>query len=158
MTERNYLARHLRNLHMNMMADGHDICAELDPELKPTWVSTIVLLKDSHRLSVMQVAAQLDVSHVHAQKILKAMHERKFVMSTPDPDDKRRTFYSLTNRAQALIPKIHELNDVISEVLDDIEREIGVDLFSTLTAFKKSLDSKSWGARVIQKINNIEGK
>jgi len=158
MAERNYLARHLRNLSLNMMAHGHDICAELDPELKPTWVSMIVHLKDSLRLSVMQAAAKLDVSHVHAQKILKAMHERKFVKTTPDPDDKRRTFYSLTKRSEALIPKINELNDVISDVLDDIENEIGVDLFSSLVAFKKSLDGKSWGARVIEKINNIEGK
>jgi len=141
-----------------MMADGHDICGELDPELKPTWVSTIVFLKESDRLSVMQAAAKLDVSHVHAQKILKAMHERKFVMSTPDPDDKRRTFYSLTDKGEALIPKIQELNDVISEVLNDIEREIGLDLFSSLNAFKKSLDRKSWGTRVIQKFNNTEGK
>jgi len=157
MTERNYLARHLRNLHLKMMADGHDICAELDPELKPTWVSTIVLLKDSHKLSVMQAASRLDVSHVHAQKILKAMHERNFVTSTPDPDDKRRTYYSLTKKGDALIPKIHELNDVISAVLDDIENEIGVDLYSTIAAFKKSLDTKSWSDRVIEKINNIEG-
>lgn len=157
MSERNYLARHLRNLHLNMMADGHDICAELHPELKPTWVSTIVFLKDSHKLSAMQAASKLDVSHVHAQKILKAMHERNFVMSTPDPDDKRRTFYNLTKKGEALIPKIHELNGVVSAVLNDIENEIGVDLYAALAAFKKSLDAKSWGDRVIQKFNNIEG-
>ena len=70
---RGFLARHLKMLSLQMMEAGSEICAELDPILKPTWLSLISGLERTGRTTVMEAAREMQVSHVHVQNLLKAM-------------------------------------------------------------------------------------
>jgi len=149
MTEqRSYLARHLRVVSLQMMEAGADICSDLDPVLKPTWLSLISGLGQSGRTTVMDAAREMNVSHVHAQNILKAMKAADVVSATADPNDGRRTFYQLTEKGQQLVPKVEQIRDAMATAVDDIEKETGADLFAAVASFREALQDKDWTTRV----------
>ena len=153
---RKYLARHLRSLSLQMMEESHRICRSLDPILEPTWGSILEQLDRHGRITVTEAAQKMGVSHVHAQKPLKAMKKALVVDSAPDPDDGRQTFYRLTERGRSLLPAIGLLSSAIDDVIGDIEAETGDSLFATLTSFQTALNSKRWSARVTKKLTNTE--
>ena len=154
--ERIFLARHLRNLSLQMMEDSHTFCKQVDESLKPAWASLIMQLEQHGKLTVMQAAEKLAVSHVHAQKILKSMKESEIISGARDPDDGRQTFYTLTEKGRSLLPKIDKINAAIAIVLDDIAKESGEDLYSAIRAFSAVLDKESWTTRVTKQINTKE--
>ncbi len=156
MTERAYLARHLRNLSLRLMEDGLEVCRELDPDLRPTWGSLIGHLDRQGPIGVMEAARLLDVSHVHIQKTFAGMMSAGVVVAHDDPNDRRRTNYSLTQKGQSLLPKIAQVNSAMLSVVDDIAHETGDDLFKALTSFKTALDKVGWQDRIKDKLVNVE--
>jgi DNA-binding MarR family transcriptional regulator len=153
MTEqRSYLARHLRMVSLELMEAGGEICAELDPILKPTWLSLISRLAQSGRVTVMDAAREMNVSHVHVQNILKSMKAANIVSATADPNDGRRTFYELTKAGRELVPKVEQMRDAMGAAVDDIEKETGSDLFAAVSSFRQALQKEDWKSRVRAKL------
>ncbi len=149
---RSYLARQLRMLASHMMDAGADICAELDPVLKPTWLSLISGLERNQRITVMDAAREMQVSHVHVQNLLKAMKASGVVSASADPDDARRTFYELTAKGLELVPKVAKVRDALGAAVAEVEAEIGADLVSMLASFEQALQSRDWKTRVKEKL------
>jgi DNA-binding MarR family transcriptional regulator len=156
--ERAFVARYMRGLSLQIMEAGAQICAEVDPDLAPTWPSLLRRLDAAERLTVMDAARELDVSHVHVQKLLKSMKEAGVVSASDDPNDGRRTFYRLTKKGRDLLPKVAHLSNAYLQVIEDIETETGDELYAALLSFKKALVKKDWKTRVTEKLAMIEGK
>jgi DNA-binding MarR family transcriptional regulator len=153
MTEqRSYLARHLRMVSLQLMEAGTEICSDLDPVLKPTWLSLISRLGQSGRTTVMDAAREMNISHVHAQNILKSMKAANVLSASADPDDGRRTFYELTGKGLKLVPKVERIRKAMGAVVDDIEKETGADLFAAVTSFQHALQETDWKTRVKGKL------
>ena len=161
MTEqRSYLARYLRMVSLQMMEAGAEICAEIDPILKPTWLSIISDLGrdesgQNARTTVMDAARDMNVSHVHVQNILKAMKEAGVLGASADPNDGRRTFYKLSKKGRDLVPKVKQVRAAMQLAVDDVQKETGVDLFAALSSFKGALDQRDWKTRVSGRMESI---
>ena len=158
MTEqRSYLARYLRIISLQMMEAGAEICSELDPLLKPTWLSIISQLDRVPRITVMDAARDMNVSHVHVQNILKSMKTAGVVSASDDPNDGRRTFYTLTSTGRDLLPKVERLREAMQQAVDEVEQETGADLYGSLLSFKGALEEKDWKSRVSGKMQSTRG-
>jgi DNA-binding MarR family transcriptional regulator len=153
--ERSFIARHLRVLSLQLMQASTEICAEVDPILQPTWLSMLARLAKSENLTVMDAARETDLSHVHVQHILKAMKKAGVVSTKGDPADGRRTFYRLTKKGRALLPKVARLNAAILKSVKQIQAETGEDLFVALTSFQGALKSEDWKSRVTNNLNPV---
>ncbi|MBO6506018.1 MAG: winged helix DNA-binding protein [Kordiimonadaceae bacterium] len=154
MQERVFVARHMRNLSIQLMEAGHHLCQELHPKLQPTWGGLLGHMKGGATLNVTQAAKKLNVSHVHAQKLLKSMQAEGAVHSWPDPKDGRSTIYQLTDFGEQLVPTVEVLGAAIQDVLDDIKNETGHDLTAALQTFVQALNSRDWQTRVREKIDS----
>lgn len=162
MTEqRSYLARYLRIISLQMMEAGAEICSEIDPLLKPTWLSIISELgrgetEQASRITVMAAARDMNVSHVHVQNILKAMKDAGVVSASADPNDGRRTFYKLTRKGRDLVPKVQLVREAMGLAVEDMQEETGVDLFAALSSFKTALNETDWKTRVSGRMDSIK--
>ncbi len=156
MQEKVFVARHMRNLSLKLMEAGHKICRELDPVLEPTWASLLSAMQGGQTITVTEAAKRLDVSHVHAQKVLKAMLSAGAAQARPDPADGRSTLYQLTQDGERLVPVVGRLTAAIQGVLEDIERETGHDLAAALRSFERVLEKRDWQSRVSEKIDSEE--
>jgi len=138
------------------MEGGLEVCRGLDPDLHPTWSSLIGHLDRQGPIGVLEAARLLDVSHVHIQKTFAGMMSAGVVVAHDDPNDRRRTNYSLTLKGRSLLPKIARVNSAMLSVVDDIAHETGDDLFKALSSFRTALDKVSWEDRLKDKLKNME--
>ena len=150
--QHSYFARHLRALSLKLMEANADICASLDPTLKPTWLSLIERMGGGERVTVMDAARDMGVSHVHVQNILKAMKKAGVIASTADPDDGRRTYYELTVPGIQLLPKVRQIRDAMGAAAREIEQETGSSLQTAVTDFVAALEQQNWQERVTRKL------
>ena len=149
---RSFLARHLKMLSMQMMDAGAEICAELDPVLKPNWLFLIGAMEQNRRITVMDAARDMQVSHVHVQNLLKAMKASGVVSATRDPDDARRTFYELTEKGLELVPKVATVRDAIGKAVEKIEAETETELTAAVSSFQQALQNRDWKERVREEL------
>ena len=154
MQERVFVARHMRNLSIQLMDAGHELCRGLHPKLQPTWGGLLGLLKGGNTLTVTKASNSLGISHVHAQKLLKAMLTEGVVKAWSDPNDGRSTIYQLTAVGEQLVPSMEALADAIQSVLGDIEQETGHDLSAALMSFAEALKTRDWQSRVSEKLDS----
>lgn len=147
-----YFARHLRALSLKLMEANAEICASLDPLLKPTWLSLIERMGGGERVTVMDAARDMGVSHVHVQNILKSMKKAGVIASTADPDDGRRTYYELTIAGIQLLPKVRKIRDAMGAAAKEIEKETGSSLQAAVADFTAALHQQSWQERVTGKL------
>jgi len=153
---RAYLARHLRTLSLELMLAGKQVCRQFDADLEPNWVSIINHLGQGHSITVAGAADMMDVSHVHALKLLHAMKDKGVVKGTADPKDGRSTIYRLTKKGTLLVPKVALIGGVSERVVADIEKETGQSLVEAITVFQRALQTKGWAERLAEKIDSIE--
>ena len=155
MSEENiYLARHLKILSRILMDGSQDVCKTLDATLKPDQVSLILAMQEKGFVTVMEAAKQLQVSHVHVQKILRTMVRDGVAETSTDPEDARRTLYTLTPRGAALLPVIRDLNSAADKAIRELVTETGVNLPEVLKTYQKALSDKGWGTRLSHNLNH----
>lgn len=154
--QRAYLARHLRTLSLEMMQAGAQICRQLDPDLEPSWASIILRLGQGNSITVAGVAEMMNVSHVHALKLLRAMKTKGVVSGAVDPNDGRSTIYTLTKKGSALVPKVALITGAAERIIADIENETGQSLADAIGVFKGALNKKGWAERLVEKIDSKE--
>lgn len=154
--QRAYLARYLRTLSLEMMLAGAQVCRQFDPDLEPSWVSIINHLGQGHGITVAAAAEMMEVSHVHALKLLRAMKNKGVVKGEADPKDGRSTIYRLTKKGTALVPKVALIAGASEHIVADIENETGQSLVDALSVFKRALQKKGWAERLVEKIDSIE--
>ncbi len=153
--ERTYVARYMRNLSLQLMESGAEVCRDLGSDLEPSWSSLLQLLDREDRVTVMDAAREIGVSHVHVQNLFKGMKKAGVVSTAADPNDGRRTFYRLTKKGCDLLPDVAHLNIAVEQVIADIEKETGDRLFEALQSFKGALAKKDWKTRVTEKIEQL---
>jgi len=152
MNQRAFLARHLRNLSLEMMQEGQQICRSLDPDLDPSWGSILGYLGSNETITVVGAAKMMQISHVHAVKLLKGMKEASVVAAKSDPNDGRQTLYRLTEKGHGLRPFVAQITDAADGVFADIEAETGDQLFQALVTFRAALAKKGWSERMAEKL------
>jgi DNA-binding MarR family transcriptional regulator len=150
---RAFVARYMRVLSLQIMESGAEVCRELGTDLEPSWSSLLHQLGRHERVTVMDAAREIGVSHVHVQNLFKAMKKAGIVSTAADPNDGRRTFYRLTKKGCDLLPTVAHLNKAVEQVIADIEKETGDSLFEALRSFKSALGNKDWKTRVLEKMN-----
>ncbi|MBL4788310.1 MAG: winged helix-turn-helix transcriptional regulator [Kordiimonadaceae bacterium] len=152
MNQRAFLARHLRNLSLEMMQEGQQICRSVDPDLDPSWGSILGYLGMNKTVTVMAAAKMMGISHVHAVKLFKGMKAASVVTAKRDPSDGRQTLYSLTEKGHRLRPLVGQITAAAEGVFADIEVETGDQLFQALVTFREALAKKGWSERMAEKL------
>ncbi len=107
--------------------------------------SIIHTLSKMQQASVTEIAKGLNQSHQLIKQKLPRLQKLRLIAAEADPDDKRKTFYQLTDlgHAQATLLKEHSL----SEVYAQLSAEVGADLYQILTAAIAGLKSKDLFSR-----------
>lgn len=106
--------------------------------------STLQVLAPGKALSLTEIARLLDQSHqLIAQRISK-LHALALVEQRPDPSDKRRKEYVLTERGEEQWQRLDQLMKATADVNDRLFKEIECDLTSSIDEALKALDRQNY--------------
>lgn len=111
-TKLSYLAgaTRFRRISEQLYVDGDKIYKEAGIHFRASWFPVFyVLALAESPLTIMQVASQIDFSHITVKNVIRELEQAEYVLITSNPTDKRSKLVSLNPKGQKLIYRLKPL-------------------------------------------------
>ena len=100
-------ATRFRRISEKLYVDGDKIYKDAGIDFKASWFSVyyVLALADSP-LTVMQIAQQIEFSHITVKNVLRELESAELINIIPNPTDRRSKLISLSAKGQYLIRQL----------------------------------------------------
>nr|WP_321411586.1 MarR family transcriptional regulator [uncultured Allomuricauda sp.] len=96
---------------------------EYDIDIEPNWHMIFLLLEKNEKLSIQEIADNLQISHPGVIKLTKKMKRNGYLDSEHDSEDNRKHLLKLSGKAKQKLPELHRYwragNQAIAELLNN---------------------------------------
>lgn len=100
-------AKRFRRISEKLYVEGDKIYKNAGIDFKASWFSVYyVLALADDALTVMQIAQQIDFSHITVKNVLRELETAELINVIPNPGDKRSKFISLSSKGRYLIRQL----------------------------------------------------
>lgn len=114
-------ATRFRRISEKLYLDGDKIYIEANVSFKASWFSVFyVLSKSEQAITVLEIANQIDFSHITVKNVLRELETEGLVIVKPNPSDKRSKLIVLSNKGKQLLKKLKPLWGNFSKVLQNV--------------------------------------
>lgn len=100
-------ATRFRRISEKLYVDGDRIYKDAGIDFKASWFSVYyVLALAEEALTVMQIAQQIEFSHITVKNVLRELEAAELINIIPNPRDRRSKLISLSNKGRFLIRQL----------------------------------------------------
>ena len=138
----------LRQLAAQVSKDAENTYAKFGFAIEPKWFPVFYVLASKGADSVVNIAKEINHSHVSVSKIVKEMKARDLIESYKSSDDSRVTLVALNDKAKAMVPKMEKQCDAIDTAMRELKDETGIDLWEAVSVVERHLRYRPISARV----------
>lgn len=116
-------ATRFRRISEKLYLDGDKIYKEAGIDFKASWFPVYYVLAQSEKpLAIMEIAKQIDFSHISVKNVLRELEKEELVTLQINPNDKRSKITFLSSKGQDLLKKLKPLwfsfTNVLKEIFD----------------------------------------
>ena len=147
------LATRLKRISDKMNHSTRLMFKNLNMDIEPNWYLVLILVEKKPNISVMEIAEKLNFTHQSVITMTTKMVKRNYLQNSKDIKDKRKTIFNLTSKAIEILPEISKIWEIGKDVIYEL---LNGDTIITkyLEILESNLDEKSFGQRVINKLND----
>ncbi len=147
------LATRLKRISDKMTYSTRLMYKKMDIDIEPNWYLVIILVKETPNISVMEIAKNLSFTHQSVITMTNKMMNKGYLQISKDIEDKRKTIFNITPKTVEILPQIVEVWKTGKKVIYDL---LNGDTAITkhLEILESNLDEKSFGERIINKLDN----
>ncbi|MFD3389115.1 helix-turn-helix domain-containing GNAT family N-acetyltransferase [Alteromonas macleodii] len=138
----------LRQLAAQVSKDAENTYAKFGFAIEPKWFPVFYVLASKGADSVVNIAKEINHSHVSVSKIVKEMKARDLIESYKSSDDSRVTLVALNSKAKAMVPQMKKQCDAIDAAMRELKEETGIDLWEAVSVVERHLRYRPISARV----------
>lgn len=138
----------LRRLSDYIMQEGIETYQNYRIDFDPKWFPVYYLLSKNEQLSIMEIAANLGVSHPAVIKNARELEQKGYIESAQDLQDKRRRLLRLSADGRALLPKIQDAWTDIAGTLAQVISVQEAHLLQAMVQVEQAFREKPFTARV----------
>jgi putative acetyltransferase len=138
----------LRQLAAQVSKDAENTYAKFGFAIEPKWFPVFYVLASKGADSVVNIAKEINHSHVSVSKIVKEMKARDLIESYKSSDDSRVTLVALNSKAKAMVPQMEKQCDAIDAAMRELKEETGIDLWEAVSVAERHLRYRPISARV----------
>ncbi|MEO0504713.1 MAG: helix-turn-helix domain-containing protein [Bacteroidota bacterium] len=125
---------------------------KLDMDVEPSWYLVLFILDGAPNSSVMDISQRLKFTHQSIHVMTDKMVAKGYLIKTKDEHDKRKTVFNLTQKAKQNLPYFTEIWEAGKVATYELLRE-DTSIMQHLETLESNLEQKSFGARIIEKLN-----
>lgn len=144
-TKLSYLASatRFRRISEQLYVDGDKIYKEAGINFKASWfpVYYVLVLAESP-LTIMQIASQIDFSHITVKNVIRELEQAEYVSIISNPADKRSKLVSLNPKGQKLKNRLKPLWLSYSTALKKIYQSGHPDFMNILNRIDHQIEKK----------------
>ena len=145
-------ATRLKRLAESLQADVGRVYREMNIDFEPKWFTMLYALYHNDKMSVVELASLLGLSHPAIIQFGEQMQTKKIVVFVKDKNDGRKKMIQLTakgrNIFEGIEPVLHEIEIANRQFL----RETGTDVLGVIERMEKQLKLKSMYQRVNERL------
>ncbi len=146
-SERRFLGLKLQRLVDLLVDQGQELFAHHGARTPVRTASTFVVLSRHPGASLADIARELDQPHQLVAQRIHLMMKEGFVVRRDDPRDGRRKAYYLTKRGREEFARVERAIADGARAVEDLNDELGVDLFDIVERARRSLNALDVKAR-----------
>lgn len=147
------LATRLKRISDKMTHSTRLMYKKINIDIEPNWYLVLILVEKTPNISVTEIAEKLNFTHQSVITMTNKMVNRDYLQISKGIKDKRKTIFNLTLKAIEILPEISEIweagKSVIYELLNG-----DTSIIKYLEILESNLDEKTFGERIINKLNN----
>ncbi|MEO1486124.1 MAG: helix-turn-helix domain-containing protein [Bacteroidota bacterium] len=125
---------------------------QLDMDVEPSWYLVLFILDTSPNSSVMEIAQRLKFRHQSVHVMTDKMIAKGYLTKNKDEQDKRKTVFNLTEKAKKNLPYFTEIWEAGKAATYELLSE-DTAIMQHLETLESNLEEKSFGERIIEKLN-----
>jgi putative acetyltransferase len=145
----------LRQLAAQVSKDAEKTYQKFGFDIEPKWFPVFYVLASRGAESVVNIAKEINHSHVSVSKIIKEMKAANLIESGKSKEDSRITLIQLNKKAKAMLPNMQKQCDAIDVAMKQLVSESGVDLWQALTVIDRHLKYRPISTRADEEIEEI---
>jgi DNA-binding MarR family transcriptional regulator/N-acetylglutamate synthase-like GNAT family acetyltransferase len=140
-----------RRISEKLYVDGDKIYKEAGIHFKASWFPVYYVLALSESpLTVLQIAEQIDFSHITVKNVLRELEKEELVTIEANPADKRSKLISLSLKGQKLIYRLKPLWISYSSALKKVFQSGHPDFMNILNRIDHQIEKKPVNDMVAQ--------
>jgi len=147
------LATRLKRISDKMTYSTRLMYKKMEIDIEPNWYLVLILVKETPNISVMEIAKNLSFTHQSVITMTNKMMNKGYLQISKGIEDKRKTIFNITPKTVVILPQIVEVWKTGKEVIYNL---LNGDTAITkhLEILESNLDEKSFGERIINKLDN----
>lgn len=138
----------LRQLAELVSQDAENIYTAFNFQINPKWFPVFYVLATKESDSVVNIAKEIQQSHVSVSKIIKEMKSKDLIESYKSPEDSRVTLIKLNEQAKKMIPAMQRQCEAVDTAMNELVKDIGIDLWQALTLAHRHLQHNKLSDRI----------
>lgn len=148
-------ATRLKRLSERLSKDVSLLYKNLDIDFEAKWFSIISILLTKNKVSITEIAANLEISHTAVNQISTELINKGYISSEKDNDDERQRLLTLTDKGKKLCKKLEPIWEEIRLANKELIDSIDANLLQTLDCIESELDKLSMYERVWKNIYGV---
>lgn len=144
-------ASRFRRISEKLQQDGDKIYSDSKIIFKASWFSVYYILAGAEfPLTILQIAHQIDFSHITVKNILRELQKEKLVIIAPNPNDGRSKLASLSKKGKNLLHELQPRWFSFSEILKEVFTSGHPDILNILDRIDWEINHRPINERVSQ--------
>ena len=143
------IATRLMRLSEQLRKDGAQVYKEYGIEFEPKWFPVIYVLYSRHRLSVVELAAEIGYTHPSTISLLKELEKHRLVKGQKDKTDQRKRMICLTPQGRELVTRMAPVWQVFRDAFAGL-LDTKHNLMQAITEVEANFREKSLLQRALQ--------
>ena len=145
-------ATRFRRISEKLYLDGDKIYKKAKINFKASWFSVFyVLAKSDKPLAIMEIANQIDFSHISVKNVLRELEKAELVKLKINPSDRRSKLVQLSRKGKNLLKKLEPLWLSFTKALKELFDSGHPDLINILNRIDRTSNKFPINERVIAK-------
>lgn len=146
-------ATRFRRISERLYLDGDKIYRNNRISFKASWFSVFYVVAKSERpVTVLDIASQIDFSHISVKNVVREMEKEKLVIIEPNPSDKRSKLISLSEKGHLMLSQLAPLWKSFSLALQEVFDGGHPDILNMLNRIDYEIESRP----IHERINEIK--
>lgn len=113
----------LRRLSEYFLMEVNKVYEQAGIPFEASWFPVFYVLGREQPMPLIDIAAQLEVSHSAISQLVTSLKKKGLVNTAPCPDDGRRQLVMLTKEGEELLQQVQPVWTAITKAMDDLADE-----------------------------------
>lgn len=142
------LAQRLKRLS-DQLNQGQLLMYQMEKiSFEPAWFPIFYLLHQKQKLSIVDIAEHLQITHSAVSQLVTELVKKKYLMIEVDDTDKRKRLVTLTKQGLEMTEKLLPVWQNVKTVLRELMISTGYDVLDVIGKLEKSLEDVPLSSRL----------